>query len=98
MSSLHTISEHAEPDESLELACGAQGDSLSSKKWRSILKGLRATRHRDRRTTKQIRKSRSISADRSALKTSRKQVDLPQWLVNLMHNIEEATTHELTIE
>ncbi|KAF4117006.1 hypothetical protein G5714_001559 [Onychostoma macrolepis] len=85
---LMMFTELAEPDESLELASGAQSIHRTSKDWGLTLKEHGApTRHRDRRTTKRTSKS-----------PSHKQVNLPRWLVNLMRDIEEATTHELTIE
>lgn len=72
MSSLHTISEHAEPDESLELTSGAQSESQTGKSWSLILRGIRAyTRHHARRTTKRTRKSRTT------LRTSHKVCEFP---------------------
>lgn len=60
MSSLHTISELAEPDESLELPSGAQRIHRTSKDWSLTHEELRVpTRHHDRRTTKRTSKSPS---------------------------------------
>ncbi|KAG1930528.1 hypothetical protein F2P79_022286 [Pimephales promelas] len=90
MSSLHTISEHVEPDESLEVHSGVQRKHQTSKD--------QVQRRPTTGPTAQdpTRISPPDPVDHPVLHMYK--VNLPQWLVNLMRDIEEATTHELTVE
>ncbi|KAK7162385.1 hypothetical protein R3I93_006625 [Phoxinus phoxinus] len=91
MSSLHTISEHVEPDESLDLDSGVQRKHQTSRELQAQTRLTTGPTAQDPASV-----SPSDPAHHPVLHMSK--VNLPPWLVNLMRDIEEATTHELTVE